>query len=782
MNTSRQWLCPVLGAGLWLLSSSALLSQESLSDLPAFRDGSRALADSRYGTAVDHLREALETLEAEGAGEVEQDFVISRLLEALVKNGDESEAVRWLTENPALSPSPARLRWTAIAMQKQLRYSEAAEAYAQLRSAPGRDSRALALDHAFCLAMSGDPESATALLAEVPDITTAAESVRAALIAGKAGDHEAALRWIESASDGIDPLQRLNLRSWNLLRLGRVPEAFSLLLEAFAEADDAETQLRVLLLLEAAEAESGTKAPRDSFTSQAGDPASPHSAGAAFFLAATETDPAQRQDRLTAALAQSPSGPFAAEASLRLQLDGMAAESTPPSAEEPVASPFDSYHRFAAASADFRAGAFAKARREFLKLSTQGTLENRHRSLYNAALAALSAEDFESFLVHEKAIREQAPESETLANLGYLAGLFRAARAEPDAQNYLQTFIRENPEHPNRVEAQLALAEIHLNQAPARPKAARQIFESLRTEPLTLIQNERLDYTSVWLELIDSKPAAFEQRAETFLKEWPRSGYFPEVSMLLARRFFEDNRREEANSLFRRITAEFPDSDFARLAPFFAAKSGPPGEETLLAWREIAFGDGPYALHARHELGLLFLEMDRFEEARETFAGILAATEPGEPIHCAAHADTGYAYYLEALASGKEETLLLKAAETFSHLSREAEAPASWRYAAALRRARCLEAVGNQEVALEIYRSIVANSADSAAGLAPVEAPQTQDWVYRAGFFAIRILQENEDWRAAIRMADELSRKSGPRAIEAANLAERMRLQNWIWD
>ena len=783
MNPLRRWFSLVVSGCLWLAFGGISVSQESLSDLSSFRDGCRALADSRYGTASDHLLKAWDTLESEGAGEVEKEFVTSRLLEAWVKNDDTAKAVQWLDRNPSLAPSPARLRWSALALQKQLRFADAIEAYGPLRGLPGDPGETIRLNHAFCLAMLGDAAGANELLGTISSITTPDANLQAALICGKTSDHEAALKRLGAAGDQIDPLIKLNLQSWNLIQLGRTSEAFKLILESIREETDEKNRLRKFLILEQAEKTAMVKVPRETIESWASGDEAPLATGASFFLTITEPDEETLQPRLDAWTKKHPGNFYADEVRIRLLRWTEAPSDVSSISADLVNTPdFLLHEKHALASADYESARFEKASEEFLRLSEVGSLENRHRSLYNAALTTLKAEDFESFLLLQDSLKKLAPNSVRVANITYLAGLYGAARAEPYALTYLQSFIRESPSHPNRVEAQLALAEIHLNQAPARPQAARLIFESLRTQALTLSQNERLDYTGVWLELIDNNALNFTQRAETFLREWPGSDYFAEVAMLLARSYFEENRLSEANLLFDRVAGEFPESPFSDLAPLFAAKSSPPGDEAILAWKKIAYGKGPYVIEGRHGLGLLFLKLDRFNEARNVFAEIIEMATPNSEMHFAALADTGYAWYLEALAAGQDEALLLQAAEKFSDLSTLAAAPTYWRYSAALRRARCLEAIGNQEVALELYRSIVESSSDSEVGLSADADLKTQEWVFRAGFFAIRILEENKDWRAAIKMADTLSRKNGPRAIEASNLAEQMRLKHWVWD
>jgi hypothetical protein len=108
--------------------------------------------------------------------------------------------------------------------------------------------------------------------------------------------------------------------------------------------------------------------------------------------------------------------------------------------------------------------------------------------------------------------------------------------------------------------------------------------------------------------------------------------------------------------------------------------------------------------------------------------------------------------------------------------------PDVWRYNAAVRRGKCLEALGRDSIALEIYRSIVDERTTDPAGPGEGMPLQETEWVFRAGFAAIDILTAQKNWAGAINLAEALSDKSGPRAIEATRLAERLRLKHWVWD
>jgi tetratricopeptide (TPR) repeat protein len=201
----------------------------------------------------------------------------------------------------------------------------------------------------------------------------------------------------------------------------------------------------------------------------------------------------------------------------------------------------------------------------------------------------------------------------------------------------------------------------------------------------------------------------------------------------------------------------------------------------LAKWRALIEAKGPFANEAAHELGLLFLSLDRFDEARSELDRVLERLPADSPLRFAVMADLAYAAYLEALAAGKDPAKLTEAAGQFAALASTEGAPAFWRYNAAVRRGKCVEALGKPSIALEIYRSIVEETRSGPAENGAL-LPEETAWVFRAGFAAIEILNAEKNWAGAIEVADALAGKSGPRAIEATQLAEKLRLKHWVWD
>lgn len=776
----RTLLLAILALGV---SRPGSVAQESLADLVPFREGSRALADGRYDTAAREFRRTWSLLSGNEAGDIERDFVASRLLESLVRNGHTSSAVLWLGEQNLVASSPATLHWSALAYQAEKRYADAARAYGELAASGVPLNRERSLQYALCLTLSHRSEAAFEIIRDLPPPRVARNRIRFAQVAARAGRPEKALEFLGDSETTADapPDRRIAaaaLRASLLFDLGREKEAISAALDRVESSESPEETLQAFLLLEEVSSSGVTTDTEERLRSWAESEDPDLSLGARLFSLILLDGDATGEGFESFLETHPEAGPFAEEARFRLLSFQAVEEALEPARLSGGEVRLD----FALSSRAFRAGEFESAADRYSRASRNQGSENRSRNLFNAALSHLRNDDFARFTAALDSFRESDPESGLIADLTYLAGLQLASQGDPAAADYLGPFIREHPDHPSHVDAQLALAEIHLNQVPARPLSARVLFEGLRKEPLTLDQNERLDYAAVWLEHVANAPAALVESARSFVRDWPSSNYLPEISMLLARQYLRNGEMPLARETFERIVTDFPESEFAETARFFAVRSMGPEEEAIERWREIVDGGGPLAVEARHELGLLLLSLDRFPEARAELEALAETFPPDSPMRFAVLADVGFSHYAEALARDSDEEQLNLAADAFARLSALPDAPDSWKFSAAIRRGKCLEALGKPDVALEIYRSLVVGTEDSRESLGVVTEVGSTEWVFRAGFSAIELMSEREDWEGAIRIADALSRKDGPRAFEASRLAERMRLKHWVWD
>ncbi|MEX2579487.1 MAG: hypothetical protein WD342_10560 [Verrucomicrobiales bacterium] len=788
MSSPRRFAALLLWLGSFPLLATVSTGQESLADLEPFRRGCQALDDDRFESAADHLEEAWLVLTVGDAGDIEKNLVASRLLQALVRNGDSADAVARFAGDPGFRPSTETTYWMAKAFQEQERFAEAAEFYEALLSSKPNRSDTLVVNRAVCLARSGDEEAAFDLVRDRKP-RNPNEALAFARIALGAGEFSTALDILDSTGDGMEgepplafPAAILRVRV--LSELNRTNEAVSETVELIDAASTEDEVRQSFFLLEQAAGDPEAPPLTEELNRWQADPDGFKAQAAEYYEVVLAAEPDELPSALKRFLDDAGDHRFALEARLRLAEHPENGGGDPLPAwdkDVPMESRLAEQLDFSRAAAKYRSALFEEASEAFLSLAERQTGEKQALNLYNAALAALRGDDETTFAIVEEKLSETAPRPPFLADLKYLGGLFFAAKGDPKALTRLTSFVRDYPDHSANVEAQLAVAEIHLNQAPARPQAAREIFEGLRVRPLTLAQSERLDYSAVWAEAIDNDAAALVKRGEDFITDWPNSAYLPEVTMLVAGQLYALKNLEAAREKFSSLAKESPDSPHRELADFFAAKSSSPDADTIGAWRRIIDAGGTLSAAARHELGLLHLSLDRFADARKVFAALAESEDDLANLRYAAIADLGFSWYAEALSRENDPELLARAADVYARLSNTSEAPRFWRYSAAVRRGKCLETLGKPFVALEIYRSIVNEQATSTTGLGTTSTRET-DWIFRAGFAAIEILKKEEDWAGAIRLADALALKDGPRAIEAARLAERLRLEHWVWE
>jgi hypothetical protein len=236
------------------LSSTTLIAQESLADLESFRTGCVALEDGRYETAATAFEEAWSQLLESDSGEVALDFVGSRYLEALVRNGRSGAALRWSAKNRPTPSSFATLKWTAIAHQDEQRFSEAAQIYSDLSAELPEPDPTLRLNHAICLSLSGRPEAGFTLLSGFSPRSDleALQFARIALDAGALDEAQATLETLrrsEALSPEID-FAALALQCWISEKRNLPSAPIGEILGFIEEAESEETALEGLLLLE----------------------------------------------------------------------------------------------------------------------------------------------------------------------------------------------------------------------------------------------------------------------------------------------------------------------------------------------------------------------------------------------------------------------------------------------------------------------------------------------------------------------------------------------------
>lgn len=440
----------------------------------------------------------------------------------------------------------------------------------------------------------------------------------------------------------------------------------------------------------------------------------------------------------------------------------------------------------------FERGDSKKALAEFQRAAGLASgLGEKRRAIFNAAVVALHAGEaalFQTLLAQVAAIGDaqaggKAPSGahgDSAADLRLERVLQLAAQRDASAEVALQEFLAEHPGHPRAVEGQIALAELCLLDLPPRLKPAEAALEkaaSVTDAPRPL--RERIAYVRMWQREAAGDLAAAAGEGDRFLEAWPESSFTDQVRMKVADCYFRLEDYPNARTHFETLATEQPDSPYAEAALFFAAKAAmavisPEGRERALEiWLELAEREGSFSILARVEHLHALRRDERAAEALVLLEGLLEEKSLEPEMR-------------RQLVCEKIELLLLlgpsdaKRYETAATVARAflatADLPYLWAARAGWLLAQACRGQGKNAEALEACYDVVDTTS------AGPENPAEFRWFYMAGFDAISLLEQDRQWEAAAKLAEQLSKTAGDQAADAKKRATDIRLKHFLWD
>ena len=390
----------------------------------------------------------------------------------------------------------------------------------------------------------------------------------------------------------------------------------------------------------------------------------------------------------------------------------------------------------------------------------------------NGFLCALALGDLKLARQSLEEIRRATPDSPDLLRWSFLLAAAEARGGEIDA---LGALARRAPSTEYSFQAKLALAEWRLarGEAPAAKRTLRTAGEEASSP------NRAAALAAA--EIFAADNAASQPREELlaacreFLAEHPGAPEAPDVSFKLGELHARGGDHAAAETVFAQLAQNLDEPDTANLAKFLAAQSAgrsmsADGAGRALQWfDEIAQSNSPLRHRARFEQATLLLRDRRFDDAITLYDGLLAADPPPE-VRLAALMEKGDT--LVALGTEKPEKFT-QAAALYADLAGDNSAPADWRDQAACKRAAALARAGQTEAALAAYRDVLAR---------PPGTKTDFFWFYKAGIEAGRLLEEQQDWPAAIAVYDLMASANGPQSEELKQRSRRLRLEHFIWE
>ncbi|GAB4165893.1 MAG: hypothetical protein Fur0032_03010 [Terrimicrobiaceae bacterium] len=262
--------------------------------------------------------------------------------------------------------------------------------------------------------------------------------------------------------------------------------------------------------------------------------------------------------------------------------------------------------------------------------------------------------------------------------------------------------------------------------------------------------------------------------ANLFLAQFPDSPRRGDVSMKMAEVLYRRGDFVAARAQFEKAASESPGTPLAEKARFLSAQAASRSmdpaamEDAIETYESVARSEGPMASRARFAQALLLNALGRPDEALAVLDNILS-TPTDKTLHAAAIIEKGDTLYSLGATNPQK---FRQAITSWRELTTESTPP-RWRNQALCKIASAEAALGHMDASLATYAEAFSK---------PTEGEPEYFWYYKAGFEAARLLEENGRHQEAIAVYKKLASDDGPRAQEARDRINRLRLENLLWE
>ncbi|HET9524335.1 MAG TPA: tetratricopeptide repeat protein, partial [Terrimicrobiaceae bacterium] len=424
---------------------------------------------------------------------------------------------------------------------------------------------------------------------------------------------------------------------------------------------------------------------------------------------------------------------------------------------------------FVRGQAQAAGGRYKEAAASFLQGS--GAPELEAAALENSAICALLAGIPEAENEAMRRLIKRSSFASTVERIRFFEAMRQAAKRSPSARNLLRKIADSESAYGQR--ARLALAEWAFLEISAE-EAGVELRRISTDDPPT---KERTDYLAIFQGDTGDREseAQVAKLAETFIAQYPDSRYEAHVRMKLGETFYRRGDYLGARGQFGIVAERFSDSPLAEKAVFLTAqamaRSLDPSEmeEAIEIFEQVVKSGGPLSLRARLAQAGLLNALKRPEEALGVIDRILES-KPDPELRYTALIEKGDTLF----SQGAQDTENYRSAiASWKQVSGDPSAPKMWSHQALAKMGAACEKLGNYDAALDCYYGAFSQGQKG--------GPE-YFWFYKAGFDAGRLLESQKLWKEAIAVYEKIGSVDGPRAEEARDRVNRLRLENFIWD
>ncbi|HEY5814527.1 MAG TPA: tetratricopeptide repeat protein, partial [Terrimicrobiaceae bacterium] len=388
-----------------------------------------------------------------------------------------------------------------------------------------------------------------------------------------------------------------------------------------------------------------------------------------------------------------------------------------------------------------------------------------------SAICALLADapEAENEALHR--LSEDSKSAGTVERIRFIEAMRQAANRSPNAPILLRKIADSDSSFAQPARLALAeLADLKFSEGDAGSELRRISTDDSATR-------ERVEYLGIFVGDTGDPDAEAKvaKLADDFLKDYPTSRFEPEVRMKWGEILYRRGDYLGARAQFGTVAEKFPDSPLAEKAVFLSGQAMARSldtsemEDAIEVFEQVVKGAGPLSLRARLAQASLLNALKRPKEALGVLERILESN-PDLDLRYAALVEKGDTLFSLGAQDPKNYNSAITA---WRQISEDPKAPNIWSHQALAKMGAAYEKLGNSDAALNCYYGVFSQGQKG--------GPEFF-WFYRAGFDAGRLLESQKLWKEAIAVYEKIGGTDGPRAEEARERVNRLRLENFIWE
>ena len=400
-------------------------------------------------------------------------------------------------------------------------------------------------------------------------------------------------------------------------------------------------------------------------------------------------------------------------------------------------------------------------------------------SSINAAMMALKGSNLNAF----EEISTSSQENFIRNSLHLERALWKSGNGDLAGVSELESFIVNNPGHARENEARLALAAASVITTPMDIDMAKAQIDIILPRLTDAESQYKITKILIRAEELAQNWKGAADAAERFIANFENNPNIPYVKLKLGEAYFHNEDYNKARRILQEIPEKYPESPYSPYASFQAAMAARLGgttqarEECLSMFQKIIDGDQAHLAHeARIQQGRVLIDLRRYQEAEACLEPLLQDENTPTSLHRSAGVLMADCLHRQ----GPTDTLKYDdAIDIYDQLLAEESIPLAWKNRLHFLRGQTYESMSQWANAFGSYYDVIIENYHPSS-----EEPHNEEWLwfYRCGFKALSMLEREQRWTAAVKLARRVASFDGPRAEEATQRANSLAKKHMIWE